>query len=550
MKSPRRLALVFAVALAAAVSVAAQTPTVTPTAVDSEAIGKITDAIATGNAAQLAEYSRPYREPVADTAHAALNTTLARAWLFLGDTARALNFAKAAYTYSPDPVPRWLAAELLYARGNWNAADLLAVALKNRDPSSPIVPYLEARYILARLADADAGFEQPMMVDAKRDLLAATAACTSTQSRAHPDFDPRFLSLSIDVGLLDLNYAAAAGYAAELSALRPRNAPLARLALSLALGSPDFYPLLVLVRMGDTLPAAELTLWKLNATLIDQAPVDQKGSAWLSLADTAKKNPPFAPVYIHLIARAAALLPEDDARCFPTRDAYMEAALQARSAPHARAALRLRPPDASAAARERRIALATLASRHDLAAALTLKEAPLHADDFDWLMQHRPFAARAQEFGVYIQYLKIMERLRPDAPLVLLEIARVYDQHTLPGALDYYARAFAAVPSQIRPTLQDWFAYETLAREADRDHATAQHRPADAEALFDATTERIHADAPADVPAAWFYANLLDRSAQLSKKSADHEAAEAAEQRARELDPEAGKLLELMRAKA
>ncbi|MFA6031178.1 MAG: hypothetical protein WC969_15080 [Elusimicrobiota bacterium] len=547
MQFPRRLALVFAFAFAATVSVVTQTLAGTPPGTDSEVIRKITDAIATGNAAQLAEFSHSYREPVADTAHAPLNTTLARAWLFLGDTARALNFAKAAYTHSPDPVPRWLAAELLYARGNWPAADLLAVSLKNRDPSSPIVPYLEARYILARLADTDADFGQPMMGNAKHDLLTATVACTSAQARAHPDFDPRFLSLGIDAGL-DLSYAFAADYAVQLTALRPLNAPLARLALALALDTPALRnDLIAALRTRNTLPAAELTLWELHASLIELAPENKKGAAWLALSKAAKNNPQFAPVYVHLIARAAALISPEDERFSSVRNDYMDAALQARSAPHARAAIALRwkDPSDTAEIRERLIDLATLASRHHLAATLAMKETPSHADDFEWLSSHRPIVARAQIFGVYIQYLKLMERIRPNEPIVLLEIARVYDQHDLSGAMDYYARAFAVAPKKIRPTLKDWFAYETLAR------AAAQSRqPANAEELFDATTERIHAAAPDDVAAAYFYADLLDRRAQLSEKHADRQAADAAKEHARALDPEAGDILERMRAKA
>ena len=550
MQLLRRLPPVFAFTFAAAAAVSAfsQTPPIPTPGSDSEVILKITDAISTGNAAQLAECSRPYREPVADTAHAPLNTTLARAWLFLGDSARAVNFAKAAYTHSPDPVPRWLAAELFYARGNWNAADLLAVALRNRDPSSPIVPYLEARYTLARLANVDADFDQPMMVHARHDLLTATTACTSAQARGHPDFDPRFLSLGIDVALFDLNYASAADYAVRLTALRPLNAPLARLALALALDTPALRnDLITALRTRNTLPAPELTLWELHASLIELAPENKKGAAWLALADTAKTHSQLAPVYIHLIARAAALIPSDNERFSAVLNDYMDAALRARSAPHARAALRLKLPDPSdpAAVRERRIALATLASRYDLAAVLAMNETPLHADDFEWLSQHRTIAARAQLFGVYIQYLKAMERIRPDEPIVLLEIARVYDQHTLSGAIDYYARAFAAAPAKIHPSLKDWFAYWNLAQAAAQ-----QRRSANAADLFDATIERIHAAAPDDAPAACFYAELLDRRARLSGKPADREAAAAAKRRAHELDPDLGALFERMQAKS
>ena len=571
MKLLRRLPLVFALAFAAAFPALAQTPAVALP--DAEVIRKITDAIATGNAAQLAECARPYLDPVADTAHAPLNTTLARAWLFLGDSARAVNFAKAAYTHSPDPVPRWLAAELLYARGNWTAADKLGASLVNRNtpssiapyletgglaagqpyvrrnwasadklgvslgyraPSSPIVPYLEARYILARFANADADCDHPMMVDAKRDLLAATAACTSDQARAHPDFDPRFLSLGIDVGLFDLNYASAANYAAQLAALRPANAPLARLALALALDTPALRTdLIAALRTRNTLPATELTLWELHARLIELAPENKKSAAWLALAEVAKNDPSLAPVYVHLIARAAALMPVGDARFVTVLNDYIDASLRARSAPHARAALGLRVPDPSdtASVRERRIELATLAGRYDLVAKLALHEAPLHARDFEWLLRYRPVIARSPIYGEYIQYLKVMERIRPDEPIVLLEIARVYDQHTLPGAVDYYDRAFAVTPDKIRPTIKDWLAYENLVR------AAAQRRqPANAEELFDATTERIHAATPDDVPAAFFYAELLNRRARLSGKPADREAAEKAKQRVHELE--------------
>lgn len=587
MKLLRRLPLVFALAFATALPAFAQTPAIALSDADTEVIRKITDAIATGNAAQLAECSHPYREPVADVAHAPLNTTLARAWLFLGDSARAVNFAKAAYTHSPDPVPRWLAAELLYARGDWTSADKLAASLVNRntpssitpyleagglaagqpyvrpnwasadklgatlgyrDAASPIVPYLEARYILARLADADAAFDQPMMVDAKRDLLAATAACTSDQARTHPDFDPRFLSLGIDVGLFDLNYASAANYAAQLTALRPANTPLARLALALALDTPAVRnDLIAALRTRHTLPAAELTLWELHARLIELAPENKKAAAWLALAEVAKNDPPLAPVYVHLIARAAALMPVGDTRFVTVLNDYIDASLRARSAPHARAALGLRVPDTSDTAeiRERRIELATLASRHDLAANLAMREAPLHAQDFDWLLRHRPIVARVQTFGVYIQYLKVIERIRPDEPLVLLEIARVYDQHTLPGAVDYYDRVFAVTPDKIRPSIKDWLAYENLVR------AAAQRRqPADAEERFEATIERIHAAAPDDVAAAFFYAELLDRRARLSGKPADREAAEKAKQRVHELDPDAGDIFQRLRGKS
>ena len=517
-------------------------------AAESILVRELEEAIATGNSTRLAELARHHRDPEIDAAHAPLNTTLSRAWLFLGDSACAVNFACAAYPHSTDPVPRWLAAELLYARGNWASADKLAVILRKRDTSSPIPSYLEARYILARLNDTDADFGRTTMVDARRDLLAATAACTSAQARNHPDFDPRFLSLGIDVGLFDLNYEFAAYYAVQLTALRPRNAPLARLALALAFDTPALRNgLLAALRTRSTLPSDELARWKLHASLIDLAPEKNRPAAWLTLAEVAQNDPQLAPVYVHLLARAAATMPKDDERFAPLANAYIDAALRAHSTPHARAALTLRRPDPSDTkeVRERRIELATLACRHDLAATLALAEAPLHADDFGWLLRYRPIAARIQTYGVYIQYLKVMERNRPDEPLVLLELARIYEQHTLPSALDYYDRVFAVTPSKIRPSIPDWFAYRNLVQ------AAAQRGlPADAVEQFDAVIERIHAAAPDDVPAAHFYADLLDRRARLSGKPTDRDAAEAAKQRAIQLDPEIGDIFESMRARS
>ncbi len=506
----------------------------------------IKEAIATGNGTRLNELAQFHREPRTGAAHAVLNTTLARAWLFLGDSALAVTFARAAYADSADPVPRWLAAELLYARGNWPAADKLAVALRNRDASSPIIPYLEARNILARFADVDAGFTQPAMIDAKRDLLTATAACTSVDARGHPDFDPRFLSLGIDVGLFDLNYESAASHAVQLTALRPRNLSLARLALALAFDSPASRDdLLAALHARATLPAAELARWELHARLIDLAPENHRASAWLTLAEVAQDDPHLAPVHVHFIARAASSMPRDDDRFALVADTYMDAALRARSAPHARAALRVRLPDPADTpeVRERRIDLASLATRYDLAASLAITEAALHADDFDWLLRYRPIVARSQSHGAYIRYLHTLERNRPDDPRVLIELARVHEQHTMPRALIYYDRVFALTPSKIRPSVKDWFAYRSLLQ------AAAQRgQPDDALEQFDATIERIHIAAPDDVPAAHFYADLLNRRAHRSRKPADYEAAEAARKHAIELDPDVRDLFQGVRA--
>jgi len=501
-------------------------------------IKNIEDAVDTGNGALLNTLVRPHDEPSPSPSSAPLNTLLARSWMMLGDKPRALRFALASIRSSKAPTPRWLAAELNYSLYNWRAGDALAAELKTSDAASPVVPYLEARRILARLADADAGFEQPMMVDARRDLRLAAAACISAEARAHHDFDPRFFSLGIDVGLFDLDYAYAAADAAQLSTLRPRNAPLARLALALAFDSPALRNnFLAALRTRGSLPASELVRWDQYARQLDLSHGQDRLPVWLSLADAARQDSSWAPVYVHLVARTAALLPASDPRFAAVAGAYADAALQASSPPHARAVLDLLPPssDDAPAIRERRIALASLGSRHDLAAELAVAETPAHAGDFDWLSRHRSIVARHQTPGVYLQYLQAMEHLRPEDPGVLLELAQVYDRYTLPEALPCYHRVFALTPEKIHPSFHDWFAYLNLV-----DAAARRGQPANALQRFDETIERIHAAAPDDVPAAYFYADLLDRRARISGKSADREAADKALDHAMDLAPEAG----------
>ncbi|MET0262690.1 MAG: hypothetical protein ABW223_07315 [Rariglobus sp.] len=508
-------------------------------------VAGLEEAMATGNGAQLDALARPHRMPQAGPTHVALNTALARAWIFLGDSPTALAFARTAARDSTAPAPCWLAAEILYSQRNWTAGNVFAARLRQRDPDSPAVAYVEARRQLIRLNDADATFTLPMMKEARSIALASAVACTSPEARAHADFDPRFLSLGIDVAMFDLNYALAADHASALSLLRPRNAPLARLALALGLDTQSSRGgFITALKAQKTLPEKELQRWEVFAELLAVTPPAERAGAWLSLAEIARKDPALAAIHVHLIGRAAVLISSDDPRFNQTAYDYQAAAYLARSAPHVRQALGLRLPSFvdEPESRERYIEMGYFAGLYDFAATITAAETPRHLDDFEWLSKHRRIIARHQTPGVYLGYLKQMERLRPDEPAVLLELARVYDQHTMPEALGYYDRVFALTPETLQPTTADWFAYKNLV-----DAASLRQPLAKLTERFDRTIERIHVAAPNDVTAACFYAELLMLKAVRSKNPEYQKAAAGAVERALNLDPESNVILQFLR---
>lgn len=508
-------------------------------------IAAIESAIAAGDGGRLrrlCEAQPPHHSREAD---AALDTALARAWFLLGDGSRALVLARQAARFGSVPAAQWLAAEIHYARAEWGFGDTFRNALEHADPTSPAIPYLTARRLLARFADVDAGHVHPMMSAARQNLHASAAACTSLDARLHPHFDPRFLSLGIDAALFELDYELAAYHAIQLSALRPLNVPLARLALALAFDVPvrrDAF--LDTLRTRSAFPSDELALWQTHAQLLDLTPEARKADAWLTLAEHAQRTPALVPVHVHLIARAVGRLQADDTRYAAAVRDYVDASLAARSPPHARVALRHvnQHPADNPAAREQRIALAHLAARHDLAAVLTAAEAHHHLDDFDWLARHRPIIARHQMPGVYASYLQAMEHLRPDDPVVLLQLARTLHHAGHSAALDYHHRAFAAATAQLTPTLDDWLAYRNLVRASDQ-----RTRTADATKRFQAAIERIHAVAPNDLAAAHFYAHLLDLRASNTGSAADRAAAHAARAHAIGLSPEAAHIAEKLK---
>jgi hypothetical protein len=501
-------------------------------------------AMAAGDGPRLLRLCEAHQSPRDSDARAAiaLDTVLARAWLLLGNSSRALLFARNAARHESSVAAQWLAAEIHYLRNEWAAGDTLRSRIEARNATSPALPYLRARRILAQFADADAIQVHPSMVTARQRLHQFAAACTSLDARRHADFDPRFLSLGIDAALFELDYELAAYHAIQLSALRPANTPLARLALALAFDAParrDAF--LDTLRNRPGFPADEHALWEQQARLLDLMPAPDRASAWLTFADTAARTPALAPVQVHLIAPAAALLAADDPRFASTAKAYADAALAARSSPHARAALVILPRDSAdtTAVREQRIALASLAAHHDLAAVLTEKETPHHLDDFNWLARHRTIIARHQMPGVYINYLKVMERLRPADPVVLLQLARTLDHATHSTALEYYQRVFALVPEKLTLSLPDWFAYRNLASASDQNT-----RSAAATKTFEAAVQRIAAATPDDLAAACFHAHLLRSRAK--NNPADRGAADAAYTRAINLAPEAFDIMQAL----
>ncbi len=514
---------------------------------------QISRAIETGDAARLQELVSAHPTPVPIAAHARLTPALARAYLLLGQTERARLFALDAYARTQTHESAWLAAELLYTSDQFALGDRIARELKKRAPHHPALPYLEVRRLLASLSLGDADSEWPTLraqIPAARqaaELAASFLAEPGDSFSKHAD--PRFLTAGLDLALLELDYARASEFSARLSALRPRNPGLARLALACAF-PVDARRAAVLdqIRTQDSLPLSEQAQWAEFASRL-ASPAEPR-STWSDLVKATADQPILSMARLVFLERALAAAldappaPRSSPEIAELLRTYGDAAREARSFPHAIHAVALRDELRRSASTfpalpedEDSVRLLSLAARHQRAAALALALLPSNRDDFEWLARNRPAAAKHQDTTAYLEYLHAMERLRPEDPRTLLELARALDRSTDPRALDAYHRVFELCPVEIRPKASDWFALANLLKaSADR----GERSLSEAALAFDAMTERIHQADVTYAVAAHFYADLLDRRARAEGSPAARRAADEALGHALRLDPFAG----------
>ncbi len=550
-RSPRRLnRLILAASLAAALASvpaihAARVGIFTEQDRANDQADQINTAIEKGDAAHLLQLISGSLRPIPVQDHLRLTPALARAYLLLGQPERALPFALDAYARTHDADAAWLAAELLYATDDFALGDRIARELRERAPYHPALPYLEVRRLLARFILGDADTDWPALREQLPAARQAAMLAAAGLEDNTPGADPRFLTAGLELALFELDYPRAADFAARLSALRPRNPGLARLALACAFPvEARRSAILREVQARDTLPVAEHALWTELAARLASAP--DPVHAWTSLAEATVQPPGLAAARLVFLERALASVPETPAALSsPALPAllsdYDEAARQARSFPHAANALALRDklrllaPDFPALPEnESSVRLLSLAARPRRAAELAVALLPAHRDDFEWLARNRSAAARHPAPRAYLDHLLAMEALRPEDPRTLLELARALDRDTQPRALAIYRRVFALCPREIRPQAKDWFALENLLQAAAARRELASDEARDE---FDAMTERIHRDDDTYAVAAHFHARLLERRAVAARSPEAHQVAHEAYRRAMMLDP-------------
>lgn len=498
-----------------------------------------------GDAARLLLLLKDHPGPGPLSTHFRLNLVVARAHFLLGQPERALPFALDVYGRTKDPEAAWLAAELLYATDDFALGDRIADELRSRAPNHPGVSYLFARRLLCQLSASDADSEWPPLraqLPAARQATDLTAALVSD---GVPGSDPRFLTAGLDLALFELDYPRAAEFSARLTALRPRNPGLARLALACAFPTANRLPALIdQLQTGGTLPADELDFWRQLAARRNAAATPH--DAWTTLAAAVANEPKYAVARLVFLERALASAPTPGSGA-PSADyltllkTYAQLARDTRASAHASRAVALRdslsisdpalnplPEDEATAA------LLRLASRHNRAAKLIGKLRPAHEADFDWLARNRALIARHSSPQAYLDYLLAMETLRPGDPRTLVELARAFDTATDPRALTAYRRAFARCPGEIRPQVKDWFAFVNL---LDASAARGEMTHADVALEFDALIERVHETDNTYAVAAHFYADLLDRRAKINGSPELRRAADVARADALSLDP-------------
>lgn len=548
--------LALGCALLCARIVAAETPAPKPppTLTGAQLATALEASLQRGDFKQLGELAAPYvqNDPPRDLPPRGL-TDLGIA-LQGTQARRALAFFRAA-AKDTNEYPRatsWL-IETLLATGQPGLARREWYAMYEKLRSSAPVSYAFARIAY----DEYDRLPQAEQRRRREALKKAESQSSGLLGRGH--FDPRYLSLEMELLMEKQDYAGAARVYAEFLKLRPLHSGAARrmLALSLNPYAPEppekFSPFLTLARTA--LPADELARWterleRNYAVRHDPSRAIAYAGEWAvaSLSDRPA-DADFAGLQAILVERAAARCVESwrpwlehqkataEGKPAPEPGSHHLAASVERFATQARRgsstiALRAleyidlarRTPAGVKVEAETELALCYLARDYVRGAPLAAAALPGKLEDFRWLrstwqmFEAGPAPAREKA-------LAALKRLKPDDGFVLRAVARAELEPE--SQLAAYTTFFNLPPAS-GTAPEDWTTYRRLLNDADERAAMLDAREKRRDAAFDPVVRRWAKALPDDVVVAEQAAHLAIREANRVASRPNVEAAHKA----------------------
>jgi hypothetical protein len=526
---------------------------------DAELQAGLKEAIDRGDSARLESLGGPLRAGTGVPPELSPLTCLYVGIAIMDRPSRALAFFERA---ASDPALQvrarcWMAECYIFLRYPLIAREMAEV-IRQSDPRSPAIAYIEGRIAWINLREAPPKWEarrQPL----RERLTYLAAACTNEGAQKHPDFERRFFTLGIDAGYVEANLTTALEYALKLREYTPRNQTLARKILTLdwRMWRSEAPAQLAMIAQEAELPPDEVARWQQRYQAFTGDYV-----AWdLQLADESRGTTAGAPdlfndrMVLHFrLARALGHTwkdrlesqkkgPSDGAPPPHGHPRFVEIAQTfaqlSVNGPYPRFAswalemldmARVIDP-ALVVGDDLELKLRVASNDFHAGVPFFVRELPAHLTDNAWLLRYLPVARLAPP-DVFRRYVDALAQVNPSLRMLpLLQAEARVDE---PDALARYRAIFEGPPGAVAPTESDWDHYASLLEDgAERagflDGASAGPG---AVATFDATVERWHQRARAHPTVAEQHAYLLMRRARIANSPESYNEALAAAERA------------------
>lgn len=518
-----------------ATCVVATTAWGTPSETASPSLGaQLQAAIESGDFTSASKLAAPYqRAEKGTTAPDSRTACLLGIALQSGAPLRACQLFDAARTSATTPIEFqrasfWLAETLIQIDRNSHASRI-AAELEQADRTSLAAAYIRARLVLDEWENLPRAAlnRRNGMINKIQPFMAAV----SPAARNRSTFEPRFLTLSVDLDRLNDTISHHANGYEEFIPYRPHHLNILRMALAIKLFDLVEYRQNLLNAARQRLPADEAARWIARA---DQAHRAQLGTPQgtdliQQLAEEALGNGPGAadlrPAQLWLVQRAAQVLDWREDPRFPAAVARLAplAAAQPHATPatialHLSELVAKRTPGFSL---EPKIELRLCLLAHDYERGPLLAEAqfPAHAGDAAWIRAYWPLIERGPR--TFVRHAAdTLLRLAPDNGFALLVSARAHVEDA--DAAERYSRFFARPPGWgTRPG--DWVEYLELCEDAESltDFLDGPKSTASSGGQFDATLDRWRKALPHDVVVAEQFALRAIRRANAAGGTRD-----------------------------
>lgn len=509
--SLKRLAVFFGLFAPALLAVALAEPAAGPTA--PTLADRLQAAAEAGDAATVNELAAPYRAPatsppVYDSRTACL---LGIAFQPYAPNRAAQWFDAARDAAKPGPefarASFWL-GETLITLNRQSHARRIAAELERADRSSLAAAYLRARLVIDEWENLprDAQARRNQMIG---EVAPFTSIVLSSEAIRRPTYEPRFLTLAIDLEHLAREVSNVDNGYETLVRLRPRNLNVLRMALALKLFDLVEYRQNLLEAARQRLPADEATRWLSRAERAHRCKLgtpegiefqQELAAEALGESDGA---PDLQPGKLWLVERAALSLDWRDDPRFPAAVARLlpVVATQGKSTNADRAlelaALAARRPDGFPLDPSIELRLCLVAHDYERGPVLAAAEFPAHANDAAWIRAHWKLIERSEPAFVR-RAADALLQLEPENPFSQLVSARAHlgDDNDA----SRYARLFALRPFWGTRSA-DWVTYRELCEDADArsDFLASGKSVASRVNPFDAALDRWRKALPHDV---------------------------------------------------